>query len=124
MPTAIEAVAAGQKWTSTATVVRPREMWWDRSRGELPCEMLRLWWRGATHCSALCRVSEERRPVSRLDGGEGEGEREGKEEGGGKVSWHRLWLSPLLLIQSSEHCSWMLVWDKLTPFSSSSEGSI
>ncbi len=86
--------------------------------------MLRLWWMGATHASALCRVNEERRPSSSLDGGEGEGEGEGKDDGGGKASWHGLRLSPLLLVQSSAHCNWMLGWDKLQPFSSSREGSI
>lgn len=79
---------------------------------------------GATQASALCRVNEERRPSSRLAGGEGEGEREGKDDGGGKASWHGLRLSPLLLVQSSAHCSWMLGWDKLQFFSSSREGSV
>lgn len=58
---------------------------------------------GATHGSALCSVKEECRPSSRLDGGDGEGEQEGKDDGGGRASWHGLWLSPLLLVQSSAH---------------------
>lgn len=58
---------------------------------------------GAAHASALCRVNEERRPSSSLDGGEGQDDWERSGDGGGKVSWHGLRLSPLLLVQSSEH---------------------
>lgn len=96
------------------------ETWWERRRGGLPWEMLRLWWIGAIHASATCRVNEEWRPSSSLDGGEGEGEQVGMDDGGGKASWHGLQVSPLWLVQSSEHWSWMLGWDKLQ---SSREGS-
>lgn len=105
--------------------MRPKETWWERSMGELPWVMLRLWWIGAENASALRRVSEERRPSSRLDGGEGEGDREGKDDGGGSESRHglRRW-SSRSPVQSSAHCSWMLGCDKLQPLSSSGEGSI
>lgn len=96
------------------------ETWWERRRGWLPWEMLRLWWIGAMHASATCRVNEEWRPSSSLDCGEGEGEHVVSDDGGGKASWHGLQVSPLWLVQSSEHWSWMLGWDKLQ---SSREGS-
>lgn len=96
------------------------ETWWERRRGGLPWEMLRLWWIGAIHASATCRVNEEWRPSSCLDCGEGEGEHVVSDDGGGKASWHGLQVSPLWLVQSSEHWSWMLGWDKLQ---SSREGS-
>lgn len=81
--------------------------------------MLRLWWIGAVHASATCRVSEEWRPSSSLDGGEGEGGQVDMDDRG-KASWHGLQVSPLWLVQSSEHWSWTLGWDKLQ---SSREGS-
>lgn len=118
-PAPVVTVAAGWKWTSTATVVRPNETWWERRRGGLPWEMVRLWWIGAVHASGTCRVSEEWRPSASLDG-ESEGEQVDMDDGGGNASWHGLEVSPLWLVQSSEHRSWTLGWDKLQ---SSREGS-